>query len=99
MCAIWLVTQCELHYFPQCGLFSSACNGVHTHIPENGFIDLEFEVKDALRVPIIAIIYSQYDKILTWKRSKGKGFDYPPEVEVINNFSVKGSVNEESVNY
>ena len=76
-----------------------ACNGAHTHIPENGFIDLEFEVKDALRVPIIAIIYSQYDKILTWKRSKGKGVDYAPEVEVINNFSVKGGVNEESVNY
>ena len=29
MCAIWLATQCELHYFPQRGLFSTACNGVH----------------------------------------------------------------------
>ena len=70
-----------------------ACNGAHTHIPKSSFIDLEFEVRGVMQTPIIAIIYSQYDKILTWHRVPGK-IDFPPEVNIINKFSVKGSVNE-----
>ena len=74
-----------------------ACNSAHTHIPQQGFIDLEFEVHGALKEPIIAIIYSQYDKILTWHRIPGK-IDFPPEVNIINNFAVQTKVKEESVN-
>ena len=43
-----------------------ACKGAHTHIPETGFIDLEIEFDGVLNGPIIALIYSQYDKTLTW---------------------------------
>ena len=74
-----------------------ACNGVHTHIPEQGVIDLEFELNEPLTGdPIVAIFYSQYDKILTWHRIPGK-IEFPPEVNVINNFSVQSKVKEESV--
>ena len=75
-----------------------ASNGAHTHITEIGFIDLEIELNKPLLKPITAMMYSQYDKILTWHRVPGK-IDFAPEVSIINNFAVKGSVNEESVNY
>ena len=48
--------------------------------------------------PIIALIYQQYDKILTWNRILGK-VDYPPKISVIPKFAVKQSLDEESVNY
>ena len=57
-----------------------ACKGAHTHIPETGFIDLEIEFNGALNVPIIALIYSQYDTEV-WHRIPGK-IDFPSEVSI-----------------
>ena len=77
-----------------------ACNGAHTHIPESGYIDMEIEFNEALNDPIIALFYSQYDKILSWHRVAGKaGVDYPPKVSVLPNFDVKVNRKEEAVNF
>ena len=75
-----------------------SCNGAHTHIPETGNIDIEFQFNKAPTKTIIALIYQQYDKIVTWNRIPGK-VEFPPAVSVVPNFAVTKNPTEEAVNY